>query len=115
MELSWMDIALTVGVAVLGWLYVRARGGSVSDIPGGLSGITEEVRLWVEAAEQLYNSGKLPQGTDPGTEKFRYVMGKLKENLPGVSDDLLEAAIEQCVFWVKKAVYIMDVPEVDDD
>lgn len=103
MELSWMDIALTVGVAVLGWLYVRARGGSVSDIPGGLSGITEEVRLWVEAAEQLYDSGQIPQGTDPGAAKFDWVMENLKQVLPSVSEALLDAAIEQCVFWLKKS------------
>lgn len=103
MELSWMDLALTAGIAVLGWLYVRARGGSVSDVPGGLADIGEEVRRWVEAAEQLYNSGQLPQGDEPGATKAAWVMENLRERFPGLSEVVLKAAIEQAVFWLKQS------------
>lgn len=80
----------------------RSRGETIT-IEGITDAITvagdiwEEAQEWVTAAEQLWESGKLPKDG-----RFDYVLSHLKERYPDVDTEMVRAAIEAGVWNLKR-------------
>lgn len=96
---------LTFGVVIAVFIIqlVNGRRGETITIEGITDAITvagdiwEEAQEWVTAAEQLWESGKLPKNG-----RFDYVFSRLKERYPDVDSDMIRAAIEAGVWNINR-------------
>lgn len=68
----------------------------------------------VAAAEQLFATHQLvaDEDDDPDVEiRFTYVFDRLKQLFPDIDEDLLEAAIESSVYWLKRGAQRLTVAD----
>ena len=104
MELNLASILVAV-IAFIIAIYTFIRQGQtisiegVADVAGALTDLQDavaEARELVLAAEQLYQTGRLPKD-----KRFTWVYNRLKANLPDLSEDTLATAVEAAVAWLK--------------
>lgn len=104
MEPNAASILIAV-IALCLAIYTLIRQGQsisiegVADVAGGLTELQDavaEARELVLAAEQLYQTGRLPKD-----KRFAWVYNRLKATLPELSEDALSTAIEAAVAGIK--------------
>jgi len=104
MELNLVSILVAI-IAIVVAIYTFIRQGQsisiegVADVAGQLTELQDavaEARELVLAAEQLYQTGRLPKD-----KRFTWVHNRLKATLPELSEDTLATAIEAAVAGIK--------------
>ena len=87
---------LLLAIALATWKFWLDRPQNIQDVSATIIEAAETAEILVAAAEQLWLTGRLPK-----TERFNYVMEKLRERFPTVDLDQLEATVESAVYWLK--------------
>lgn len=104
MELNAASILIAV-IAICLAIYTLVRQGQsisiegVADVAGQLTELQDavaEARELVLAAEQLYQTGRLPKD-----RRFTWVYNRLKATLPELSEDTLATSVEAAVAGLK--------------
>ena len=104
MDVNTASILIAV-IAIVVAIFTLVRQGQsigiegVADVAGQLTELQDavaEARELVLAAEQLYQTGRIPKD-----KRFNWVYNRLKTALPGLSEDTLATAVEAAVAWLK--------------
>lgn len=98
MELAQIWTWVGVGVAVVGvvLLWLRKPPATAADALAEVQEMVEFARQTVMAAEQLWQSGRLPRDG-----RFDWATAQLMARFPNLDQAQLTATIEAAVFWLK--------------
>ena len=94
--LPWLTVALTVALLVLLWVRTKPPG-SVEEAADQVAKMAELAKTAVQAAEQLWITGKLDKST-----RYDYAFSLLAGSFPNVDSEQLRASIEAAVYWIKQ-------------
>lgn len=105
MELtSWAYVALAVLVGgAVAWAMLRRGGVTGDSLLQQIGDAAVIAQTLVAAAEQMAETGTIEK-----TARFNYVFARLRELFPGLSEDMLIAAIEGAVWLVTKGSDLLD-------
>lgn len=110
LEYIFALIGMIVAVALLAAIWYGRQWAQARIGAEGWQEIESYTGKLVEAAEQLYQSGKLQKDL-----RYRYVLEQLKERFPGLDDQDIQAFVESAVFWLKRGSLLIEAQEIDGD
>jgi hypothetical protein len=91
--MAWVTTGLTVLLLVVVW--VRTRPASAGEAAAQIREVTEYAQAAVMAAEQLWQTGKLPKDA-----RLDYVLDELQKQF-GVDKETARLSAEAAVYWLK--------------
>lgn len=110
-ELILILIIVIASLAMSAWsVYISGKKVTVANVVeasketfSNIDDIIKVAREGVQAAEQLWATGQVPE-TETGDKhpKFYYVADLVRTQFPDISDDAVEAAVESAVFWLQR-------------
>lgn len=87
-----------VAIVVMVWLFVRNPSTNIQSVQEQVAFSMETAKTLVMAAEQLYETGRLP-----ADERFDWVKEQLEVSF-GVDSEQAVALIEAAVYWMRHFV-----------
>lgn len=113
MELTTLLYLILAVLAGAGFAYLMLRrttpagqSPGVDDLFGAFQDAAVIAQTLVAAAEQLAETGQIDRNA-----RFNYVFERLRQQFPGLSQDLLIAVIEGAVWVVTKSAALLEVAE----
>lgn len=106
--MDWFEIAGWVLAVVLAagafvWKFYHPDDGKAEDYWRKLESIGYSANKAVEAAQQLWDSGQIPETPDGKKDpRFYVALSYLQSVYPTADEAALEMAIESAVFWLKR-------------
>lgn len=95
--IPWITVAMVGALLVLVW--VRGKPADAASAVKDIQSASETAKTLVMAAEQLWNTGKLPKD-----ERLDFVLEQLQEQHPWLNAEQARTSAEAAVFWLKHLV-----------
>ncbi len=102
----YLVLAVLVGGGVAYVLLRRTGKAGVGDVLAQVQDAATIAATLVAAAEQMAESGQITKDA-----RFNYVFTRLRELFPGLSEDILIAAIEGAVWMVNQGIDLLTPDE----